>query len=145
MFAISSALLTCVLVISGHVLGQSPPGDVVGKMSIGFQGWFTCVGDGSPRGNTWVHWSTDVPPSPGHITFELYPDIGEYTKLYDTQLGNLGNGQPARLFSSWDNQTIDTQFRWAQENNIDVIALQVQDYDNTINKSNYSKFLLIYL
>lgn len=123
------AVLT-VLIFFGRVLAQqSPPGDVVGKMSIGFQGWFTCIGDGSPRGNTWVHWSADVPPSPGHVNFELYPDVREYTTLYQTQLGNLGNGQPARLFSSWDNQTIDTQFRWVQENNIDVIALQVRTFD----------------
>lgn len=125
-----ASVVLIVPVLFAQVLTQSPPGDVVGKMSIGFQGWFTCAGDGSPRGslNTWVHWSADVPPSPGKVTFELYPDVQEYTTLYPTQLGNLGNGQPARLFSSWDNQTIDTQFRWVQENNIEVIALQVRSF-----------------
>lgn len=122
-----SVVLTT-LVLFGKILAQSPPGDVVGKMSIGFQGWFTCVGDGSPRGNTWVHWSAGVPPSPGHVTFELYPDVGDFTTLFQTGLGNLGNGQPAKLFSSWDNQTIDTQFSWVQQNNIEVIALQVRNF-----------------
>jgi len=39
-------------------------------------------------------------------------------------LGPLGNGQPAKVFSSWDEQTVDTHFKWMQENNIDGAALQ---------------------
>ncbi|WP_220182974.1 hypothetical protein, partial [Sphaerisporangium album] len=26
----------------------SPPGDVVGKITVGYQGWFACIGDGAP-------------------------------------------------------------------------------------------------
>ena len=28
----------------------SPPGDVVGKVTVGYQGWFSCAGDGAPIG-----------------------------------------------------------------------------------------------
>ncbi len=30
-------------------------GDIVGKLVVGYQGWFACAGDGSPS-NAWVHW-----------------------------------------------------------------------------------------
>ncbi|RZM18177.1 MAG: hypothetical protein EOO88_41435, partial [Pedobacter sp.] len=34
----------------------SPPGDVVGKITAGYQGWFAAIGDGSPINRFW-HWS----------------------------------------------------------------------------------------
>ncbi len=34
----------------------SPAGDVVGKITVGYQGWFACIGDGAPI-NGWWHWS----------------------------------------------------------------------------------------
>ncbi len=34
----------------------SPVGDVVGKITVGYQGWFACKGDGSSI-NAWWHWA----------------------------------------------------------------------------------------
>jgi hypothetical protein len=48
----------------------------------------------------------------------------EYTKTYRTAYANLGNGQPATLFSSYDQQTVDTHFLWMRQNTIDTAALQ---------------------
>jgi hypothetical protein len=31
-------------------------GDILGKLIVGYQGWFNCPGDNSPI-NSWVHWS----------------------------------------------------------------------------------------
>ncbi|MEV6987027.1 discoidin domain-containing protein [Sphaerisporangium sp. NPDC051017] len=103
----------------------SPPGDVVGKITVGYQGWFACIGDGAPI-NTWWHWSATggQSPSPGNTTIVAWPDTREYTRTYPTAYANLGNGQPATLFSSYDQQTVDTHFRWMRENNIDTAALQ---------------------
>ncbi|MBE1592301.1 hypothetical protein ACFPOI_16815 [Nonomuraea angiospora] len=103
----------------------SPPGDVVGKITVGYQGWFACIGDGAPI-NAWWHWSQNnsQPPSPTNTTIVAWPDMREYTRTYRTAYGNLGNGQPATLFSSYDQQTVDTHFRWMRENNIDTAALQ---------------------
>ncbi|MEV6035843.1 hypothetical protein AB0L65_32120 [Nonomuraea sp. NPDC052116] len=103
----------------------SPPGDVVGKITVGYQGWFACIGDGAPI-NTWWHYSQNPsqPPSPSNTTIVAWPDMREYTRTYRTAYGNLGNGQPATLFSSYDQQTVDTHFRWMRENNIDTAALQ---------------------
>jgi hypothetical protein len=103
----------------------SPPGDVVGKISVGYQGWFACPGDGAPIGGWW-HWSRDrfQPPSPGNTTIVSWPDMREYTRGYTTAYPNLGNGQPAQLFSSYDQQTVDTHFRWMREHGCDTAALQ---------------------
>ncbi|KIF66526.1 xylosidase [Streptomyces sp. AcH 505] len=103
----------------------SPPGDVVGKVTVGYQGWFACKGDGAPI-NSWWHWSANAgqPPSPSNTTIASWPEMKEYEKSYATAYGNLGSGAPATLFSSWDQQTVDTHFRWMQENGCDTAALQ---------------------
>lgn len=103
----------------------SPAGDVVGRISVGYQGWFAATGDGSPI-NAWWHWSADKskPTSPSNTNIVAWPDMREYTHTYQTAYANLGNGQPATLFSSHDDQTVDTHFLWMQQNGIDTAALQ---------------------
>ena len=103
----------------------SPPGDVVGKISVGYQGWFACPGDGAPI-NQWWHWSSNggQPPSPSNTTIVSWPDMREFTRGYPTAYANLGNGQPARLFSSYDQQTVDTHFAWMRDYGCDTAALQ---------------------
>ncbi|HXA58488.1 MAG TPA: discoidin domain-containing protein [Streptosporangiaceae bacterium] len=103
----------------------SPVGDVVGKITVGYQGWFACSGDGAPI-NGWWHWSQNMsqPPSPSNSGIKAWPDMREYTRGYQTAFANLGNGQPATLFSSYDQQTVDTHFRWMQGNGCDTAALQ---------------------
>lgn len=105
--------------------GGNGSGDVVGKLYAGYQGWFNASGDGSPN-NGWVHWSknSSAPSPAGNVNFELYPDLREYSKLYQTGLANLGNGQQAKLFSSYDQETVNKHFEWMQTYNIDGAALQ---------------------
>jgi hypothetical protein len=54
----------------------SPVGDVVGKITVGYQGWFACLGDGAPI-NGWWHWSQNwsQPPSPGNNVIKAWPDM----------------------------------------------------------------------
>jgi hypothetical protein len=103
----------------------SPPGDVVGKITVGYQGWFACGGDGAPI-NGWWHWSQNwgQPPSPGNSAIKSWPDMRDYSRGYQTGFGNLGNGQPATLFSSYDQQTVNVHFGWMQQNGCDTAALQ---------------------
>lgn len=103
----------------------SPVGDVVGKVIVGYQGWFAATGDGSPI-NIWWHWAPNAQqtPSPGNNGIKSWPDVREYTSLYNTGFSNLNNGQPARLFSSFNDQTVNVQFQWMQQNGIDGAALQ---------------------
>lgn len=106
-------------------LTPSPVGDVVGKITVGYQGWFAATGDGSPI-NAWWHWTQDwsTAPSPGNLGIKSWPDVRDYTSTYQTAFANLNNGSPAKLFSSFTDQTVDTHFLWMQQNGIDAAALQ---------------------
>ena len=103
----------------------SPVGGVVGKITVGYQGWFACKGDGAPI-NAWWHWSQNdsQPPSPSNTNIKAWPDMREYGRGYKSAFGNLGNGQPPTLFSSYDQQTVDTHFSWMHRNGCDTAALQ---------------------
>lgn len=100
-------------------------GDVVGKVTVGYQGWFSCAGDGAPIGGWW-HYSGGAAPTPTGLSNSIHcwPDMRQFVKGYQTGFTNFGNGQPATLFSSYDQQTVDTHFRWMAENGIDTAALQ---------------------
>ncbi|WUC55025.1 xylosidase [Streptomyces sp. NBC_00554] len=103
----------------------SAPGDVVGKITVGYQGWFACKGDGAPI-NAWWHWAPNSAqtPSPSNNGIKAWPDVRDITKTYPTAFGNLGNGRTASLFSSYDQQTVDAHFLWMQQYGIDTAALQ---------------------
>ncbi|MDX6311150.1 MAG: hypothetical protein QOF44_614, partial [Streptomyces sp.] len=61
----------------------SAAGDVVGKVSVGYQGWFACTGDSAPI-NCWWHWSPNAQqsPSPSNTGIKSWPDVREYTTTY---------------------------------------------------------------
>jgi hypothetical protein len=101
------------------------------KVICGYQGWFNAYGDGSPV-DRWVHWSRGIyqsnsgAPSPGEVTFEVYPDVTDYSDadLYQTGLGTLGDGRPAKLYSSYHQEVLQKHFQWMEQNGIDGVALQ---------------------
>ena len=127
--------LIAVLVIcfcAFQVQAQSDPipqtdRSVVGKVITGYQGWFNFTNDGTPL--NWRHWF-GTSPNPHGTTFEVYPDISEYAEsdlaaIPETrQLGPLGDGRVAKLFSSYKEGVIDTHVKWMQEYEIDGLALQ---------------------
>ena len=102
----------------------SAAGDVVGKLTVGYQGWFLAAGDGS-KFNSFQH-----------TNLEAWPDTRQYTTTYGNVqfnqagvlqppfTGTLNNGQPARMFSNWDQSTVNLHFSWMQQNGIDCVALQ---------------------
>jgi len=110
---------------NGETIRKERQGDIVGKLTTGYQGWFSAKGDPSPIGG-WVHWARggQAPNTGGNVTFDLYPDVSEYENLYETELPPLVNGQPAKLFSSYDDQTVDKHFEWMRDYHIDNAALQ---------------------
>ncbi|MEV5703743.1 hypothetical protein [Actinoallomurus sp. NPDC052274] len=103
----------------------SPAGDVVGKITVGYQGWFACTGDGAPI-NGWWHWSQNwsQAPSPSNNNIKAWPDMREYAKAYPTAYADLNGGGAATLFSSYDQQTVDTHFAWMKQYGCDTAALQ---------------------
>jgi len=112
--------------VTGRTMPRaSTPGDVVGKVTVGYQGWFAATGDGSPI-NQWWHWTQNWSQTPSSTNngIKSWPDMREYTNSYATGWANLNNGQQAKLYSDWDQQTVNTQFLWMQQNGIDCAALQ---------------------
>jgi hypothetical protein len=103
----------------------SAAGDVVGKITVGYQGWFACIGDGAPI-NAWWHWSQNEgqAPSPSNENLKAWPDMSIYSAGYQTGYANLGNGSAAKLFSSYDQSTVNAHFSLMQQNGCDTAALQ---------------------
>jgi hypothetical protein len=112
-----------------------------GKSVAGYQAWFSA----SNTNSNWVHWSANTRPEVGNFSFEIYPDISDYSQdiLAPTGFANFGNGGSASLFSSSD--VIDIHFNWIQEAGIDGIALQrfIGDASYPINNSTLAKPLKV--
>lgn len=64
--------LSILLLLIGQVFSVSPPGDVVGKLSVGYQEWFVGKDDGLSV-NGWTHWIHLKPGKPRseNVKFEL--------------------------------------------------------------------------
>jgi len=97
---------------------------LTGKLMFGYQGWFDAAESGSPR-NTWVHWSSGTPSS-DTVTFDLWPDMAEYTDTFETAelLSRNTDTQPMSLFSSWSASTTALHFQWMSDYNIDGVFVQ---------------------
>src|SRR5712691_2866479 len=121
----SAAASAATLLLPSSASAASAAGDVVGKISVGYQGWFACIGDGAPI-NAWWHWSQNwsQPPSPGNNAIKAWPDMREYAKSYQTGYAHLNNGSPATRFSSYDQSSVNLHFLWMQQNGCDTAALQ---------------------
>nr|WP_294897562.1 glycoside hydrolase family 71/99-like protein [uncultured Pedobacter sp.] len=92
-----------------------------GLVMAGYQGWFRAEGDGSESG--WQHYQANGKLDKDNIHIDLWPDVSEYPKTYNTGI-NLKNGKPALLFSSWDKSTTDLHFKWMKDYNIDGVFIQ---------------------
>lgn len=92
-----------------------------GLVMCGYQGWFRAEGDGSGRG--WVHYGAKGEFDPDHCSVDLWPDVSEYQKTYPTGFKSR-DGSPARVFSPWDEGTVDLHFQWMQQYGIDGVFMQ---------------------
>ena len=129
---LAAALVICFCALQTQAQSTTSTIDsrsVVGKIFTGYQGWFNTQNDGA--GLQWRHWYDGSSPNPHRIVFEMYPDISEYddsdleaTPSGERNLGNLGNGDVAKLFSSYKEGVIDKHFQWMKEAEIDGAALQ---------------------
>jgi hypothetical protein len=94
------------------------------KVMTGYQGWHWATGDGSPH-NKWNHWITDstVRPGPGNCHMDMFPDMTEYAKQYDTDFYTPG-GTQMKVYSAQDYSTVDLHFKWMRDYNIDGAFVQ---------------------
>ncbi|RMF99372.1 MAG: hypothetical protein D6741_08655, partial [Planctomycetota bacterium] len=96
-----------------------------GKVMCGYQGWFTCEGDGSGRG--WTHWARNRrrPFGPGNVTVDLWPDMSEYEPEERFATGfRHADGRTAEVFSSYHPRTVLRHFEWMRDYGIDGAFLQ---------------------
>jgi hypothetical protein len=94
------------------------------KLLMGYQGWFTCPGDGSQVGG-YFHWfATDVPDA-ADFRVAMWPDTSELTPEERCQTKMVfPNGQPAYLYSAYHPKTVLRHFEWMSQYGIDGVFLQ---------------------
>ena len=98
---------------------------LIGKVMVGYQGWFNCEGDGAGLG--WIHWSRKRRqiPAPHNVTVDLWPDMTELDKDEHFATGfQHEDGSTAHVFSSGNRKTVLRHFRWMREYGIDGAFLQ---------------------
>ncbi len=108
----------------------------------GYQGWFNAEGDGAGRG--WYHYAKKNNVfEPGSCKVDYWPDVSEYEKKYKTSFV-LANGQPAYVFSSYDESTVDLHFKWMKDYGIDGAFLQrfITTLKDPKGKLHYKKVLI---
>jgi hypothetical protein len=92
------------------------------KVLCGYQGWFRCPGDGL---SSWFHWSSSQSQlTTSTLTFEMWPDMSEYSNKYAAPGFTYPGGAQAYLFSPQDQQTVDKHFDWMMDYGIDGVVVQ---------------------
>lgn len=92
-----------------------------GRVMCGYQGWFHAPDDGAGRG--WGHYASHGKFDAANVHLDFWPEVSEYPKTYATALTNR-DGSAARVFSSSDESTVETHFRWMQEYGVDGVFVQ---------------------
>jgi hypothetical protein len=91
---------------------------LVGKLIMGYQGWFDCPGDGADLG--WGHWTAGAEPA-----VDMLPDVSDFPPAERCASPMKStDGHPIGLFSSQDIAAVETHFAWMQQYGLDGIALQ---------------------
>jgi glycoprotein endo-alpha-1,2-mannosidase len=112
-----------------------------GLVMAGYQGWHTAPEDGAGRG--WGHYLQRGVFGPGNIKIDIWPEVGEYKKMYPTPFRHA-DSSVAMLPSDHDASTADTRFRWMKEYGVDGVFMQrfVSNIrSNGVNRNHFNKVL----
>ena len=94
------------------------------KLLMGYQGWFTCPGDGSPV-NGWLHWFRNDTPDASSLRVDMWPDASELTPAERCPTNmTYPNGQPAYLYSAYNSTTVMRHFQWMSQYGIVGVFVQ---------------------
>src|SRR3990170_3066725 len=94
------------------------------KLLMGYQGWFSCPGDGS-RVNGYLHWLKNNTPVAANLRVDMWPDTSELTPEERCQTNmKYPDGQPAYLYSAYNPKTVMRHFKWMSQYGIDGVYLQ---------------------
>jgi hypothetical protein len=94
---------------------------LTGKIMCGYQGWFNCPGDGTPRG--WVHWGRGG-FAPTNCTVDMWPDMNEMDADEIYAATEFYDGNDYYVFSSHNRNTVLRHFQWMRTYGIDGAYLQ---------------------
>ncbi|KAF5338238.1 hypothetical protein D9758_012849 [Tetrapyrgos nigripes] len=113
----------------GGVIKRADPSSIHDKFLVGYQGWFTCAGDGEPIDpghHGWLHWFNHPIPDGGKPNTDLWPDVSEYSpsELFPAPGINYKTGEQAFLFSSRHPKTVQRHFHWMARHGVDGAFLQ---------------------
>lgn len=109
--------------------GKTDHAEFKGKSFAGYQAWF---GTGGQNGS-WGHYSYGGAEEDGtswprkdHISIDYFPYVDEYDEsaLAQTGFDALGSGKPTKLYSSTNENVINTHFKWMNQYGIDGAAIQ---------------------
>jgi len=92
-----------------------------GLVMCGYQGWHNTPTDGSERG--WTHLGKRGIFAPGSCNIDLWPDVSEYKKSYQTDF-KLADSTYAHVYSSADESTTNLHFGWMKKYGIDGVFMQ---------------------
>ena len=85
------------------------------KLLMGYQGWFTCPGDGTNISLGYYHWIRDGYSriTPESLAVEMWPDTRELSdpEKCATDL-TYSDGSPAYLYSAANPRTVSRHFEW---------------------------------
>lgn len=110
-------------------LKRATPTTIQNKFLVGYQGWFTCAGDGvpvDPGHHGWLHWFDCPIPHGGRPHMDLLPDVSTYSpsELFPAPGLKTNCGEQVFLFSSRHPKTVQRHFHWMAEHGIDGAFLQ---------------------
>ncbi|KAG6849764.1 hypothetical protein H0H93_005446 [Arthromyces matolae] len=97
----------------GKILKRADPSTIQDKFLVGYQGWFTCGGDGEPVGpghHGWLHWFNAPIPDGGRVNTDLWPDVSSYSpsELFPAPGLKTAAGEQVFLFSSRHPKTVQS-------------------------------------
>ena len=104
-----------------------------GLVMAGYQGWHGTPGDGCAHNpaEAWPHYANVAEQpfifEPGVLrnNIDFWPDVSEYPITYEAPKDFvLPGGSTPRLYSSYDESTVDLHFSWMKEYGIDGVFMQ---------------------
>ncbi|KAG2091327.1 uncharacterized protein F5147DRAFT_657942 [Suillus discolor] len=115
--------------LEGRILKRANPKTIQDKFLVGYQGWFTCNGDGEPMDpnhHGWLHWFDKPISGGGRPNTDLWPDVSEYSpsELFPAPGLQNADGEPVFLFSSRNSKTVRRHFHWMALHGVDGAFLQ---------------------
>jgi hypothetical protein len=103
------------------------PSTMTGKLLMGYQGWFTCPGDGTRISNGYYTWIRDgfSRVTTESYGMEMWADTSELSESErcPTDL-KYPDGSPAYVYSAVYPKTVLRHFQWMSEYGIDGVFLQ---------------------